>query len=124
MVEAANDEGTGASLQTILRELSASRRDNENNFHELKEEIKNITGRVTEVENHVMEVDDRTQRVEEATIALIKEQEKLAAKLTELEGRSRRDNLRFHGIAEGAENGSTSISAFIEALLISPHLWT
>lgn len=108
-----------ASLQAILEELRASRRENENNFQEIKEEMRNITRRVTEAENRINEVDDRTQRIEEATMELSRLQEKMEAKIIDMEGRTRRDNLRFHGIAEGSENGSASVSAFIEGLLKS-----
>lgn len=114
-MEGANDGS--ASLEVILQELKASRRDNENNFQELKEELKIITGRMTEAEGRISELDDRAQRIEEATIELIKIQDKLEAKVADLEGRSRRDNLRFHGIAEGSENNSTSVSSFLEDLI-------
>lgn len=113
----AANEVANASLQAILRELRASRRDNENNFKELKEEMKTITGRLTNAECRIVEVEERSQRVEEATVELIKMQEKLETKITDLEGRSRRENLRFHGIAEGAEDSSVSVSAFIEDLI-------
>ncbi|KAK7899601.1 hypothetical protein WMY93_020454 [Mugilogobius chulae] len=76
-----------ANLHTILQELRDSRRENENNFRELKE---NINARLDETERRVAEVDDRTQRVEEATLMLIKAQEELQAKVSDLEGRWRR----------------------------------
>ncbi|KAK1904479.1 LINE-1 retrotransposable element ORF1 protein [Dissostichus eleginoides] len=39
------------------------------------------------------------------------------AKLTDLEGRSRRENVRIHGVKEGAEEGTASVIAFVEDLL-------
>ncbi|CAL9689710.1 unnamed protein product [Knipowitschia caucasica] len=50
-------------------------------------------------------------------LELIKIHEVLNAKISELEGRSRRDNIRIHGIAEGAEDGSPSVPDFIKNLL-------
>lgn len=39
------------------------------------------------------------------------------AKLTDLEGRSRRDNIRIHGVSEGAEDSFSSMIEFVEHLL-------
>ncbi|KAK7881117.1 hypothetical protein WMY93_032281 [Mugilogobius chulae] len=103
-----------ANLHTILQELRDSRRENENNFRELKE---NINARLDETERRVAEVDDRTQRVEEATLMLIKAQEELQAKVSDLEGRWRRENVRLHGVTEGAEDGAQSVSDFVTNLL-------
>ena len=114
--EAANE---AASLEAILKELKAARRDNENNFRDIKEDMKSITGRVIEAENRISELEDRSLQMEEAAIELIQIQEKLEAKILDLEGRSRRENLRFHGIPEGSENSSASVPAFLEELLKS-----
>ncbi|KAK7895736.1 hypothetical protein WMY93_021061 [Mugilogobius chulae] len=103
-----------ANLHTILQELRDSRRENENNFRELKE---NINARLDETERRVAKVDDRTQRVEEATLMLIKAQEELQAKVSDLEGRWRRENVRLHGVTEGAEDGAQSVSDFVTNLL-------
>lgn len=41
----------------------------------------------------------------------------LDAKLTDLEGRSRRENIRIHGVKEGAEENSSSMVVYVELLL-------
>lgn len=56
------------------------------------------------------------QGLEEAKRELLK-QAKLEDKLTDQEGRVRRDNIRIHGIEEGSESNSTSMIAFVENLL-------
>ncbi|RXN27999.1 putative transposase element L1Md-A101/L1Md-A102/L1Md-A2 [Labeo rohita] len=39
------------------------------------------------------------------------------AKLTDLEGRSRRENIRIHGVKEGSEDDAPSMVGFVERLL-------
>lgn len=48
---------------------------------------------------------------------LLKLQAHLEAKLTDQEGRSRRDNFRIHGVCEGAEDNSSSVISFVCTLL-------
>lgn len=115
---AANDSANEtANLQTILEELRESRRENSEGFREVKEEIKNVNKRLDEAETRISEAENRVQQLEEVALKLSKVQDELEAKLVELEGRSRRENLRLHGIAEGSEESSPSLSAFIENLL-------
>ena len=57
------------------------------------------------------------QGLEEATRELLKLQAKLEDKLTDQEGRARRDNIRIHGIEEGSENDSASMLIFVENML-------
>lgn len=115
---AANDLASEtANLQIILQELRESRRENNEGFREVKEEIMNTNRRLDEAETRILEAENKIQQLEEAAVALSKTQDEFEAKLVELEGRWRRENLRFHGIAEGAEDSSPSISAFIENLL-------
>lgn len=40
------------------------------------------------------------------------------AKLTDLEGRSRRDNVRVFGVKEGAKENTTTMITFVEDLLM------
>lgn len=49
-------------------------------------------------------------------LEVLKLQEKLEARLTDQEGRSRRENIRLHGITEGAEDNSLMMATFVENL--------
>uniref|UniRef100_A0A087X7F1 L1 transposable element RRM domain-containing protein n=1 Tax=Poecilia formosa TaxID=48698 RepID=A0A087X7F1_POEFO len=112
---AANDSANEtANLQTILQELRESCRESGDGFREVKGEIKNVNRRLDEAETRILEAEN--QQLEEVVMKLSKVQDEFE-KLVELEGRSRRDNLRLHGIVEGSEDGSPSISAFIDNLL-------
>lgn len=48
---------------------------------------------------------------------LAKRQAEVDFKLMDLEGRSRRDNVRIYGVIEGAEDNAPSIISFVETLL-------
>ncbi|MEQ2216851.1 hypothetical protein XENOCAPTIV_023648 [Xenoophorus captivus] len=64
----------------------------------------------------IMEAENRIQQIEEAAMKLSEAHDELEAKLIGLEGRTRRENIRLHGIAEGSEDSSPSISTYIENL--------
>ena len=106
-----------ADLQMILQELRDFRRENGDALKEIKEDIKTTNNRVDKAENRISEAEERTQVVEEAVLEVLKLQEKLEARLTDQEGRSRRENIRIHGIKEGAENNSPTMATFVENLL-------
>lgn len=57
------------------------------------------------------------QVLDGAMLEMLKLQEKLEARLTDQEGRSRRDNVRLHGVTEGSEDNSPSMVIFVENLL-------
>lgn len=64
----------------------------------------------------ISEAEERVHVVEDAVLEMLKLQEKLEARLTDQEDRSRRENIR--GIAEeGVENNSTTMATFVEILL-------
>lgn len=106
-----------ASLQMILQELREFRRENADTLREIREDIKVTNRRIDEAEMRISETEERVQGLEEATGELLKLQAKLEDKLTDQEGRARRENIRIHGIVEGAENNSTSMITFVEKLL-------
>lgn len=106
-----------ANLQTILQELREFRRENADTLREIRGDIKATNKRIDEAEIRISETEERVQGLEEATMELLKLQAKLEDKLTDQEGRARRDNMRIHGIEEGSENNSTSMIVFVENLL-------
>ncbi|KAF7654484.1 hypothetical protein LDENG_00069270 [Lucifuga dentata] len=74
--------------------------------------------RVKEAEERIVSAEARIQILEEVLSELVRLQMKMEAKLTDLEGRSRRDNVRIHGVKEGAEENTTSMITFVEDLLM------
>lgn len=48
---------------------------------------------------------------------MLKLHTEMDAKLTDLEGRSRRENIRIHGVNVGSEDDAPSMTAFVERLL-------
>ena len=72
-----------------------------------------------EAEERIDTAETRIQAWEEVVSVLVKPQEQTEAKLTDLKGRSSRENVRIYGVKEGAEDGTTSLTAFVEELLMS-----
>lgn len=106
-----------ANLHTILQELREFRRENAETLQEIREDIKVTNNRLDEAEMRISETEDRVQGLEEAMRELLKLQAKMEDKLTDQEGRARRDNIRIHGITEESESNSTSMITFVEKLL-------
>lgn len=48
---------------------------------------------------------------------LMELQKQVETRMTDLEGRSRRENVRIHGVKEGAEGNAQSMTTFVENLL-------
>ena len=109
------EHGPEASLNSILNEIRAFRRDTGAQLSDIKQELKRANDRLDEVEGRV----DETETVLQATSALIKRltqrQASLEARLIDQEARARRDNLRIYGIPEDKEG--TNMAGFLDKLL-------
>lgn len=104
------------NLVNILEELRDFRKENNEKLAEIKEDLNNTVKRIQEAEDRIMEAEERIQVSEEVLAELLKHQNQLDAKLTDQEGRSRRENIRIYGVPENSESGSSTIS-FVEELL-------
>ncbi|KAK7898842.1 hypothetical protein WMY93_019695 [Mugilogobius chulae] len=137
----ANDNATASRDLEILkaiRELRAElKEDTKQSMSKLSKEINDKLGELGEeingkLDNAVSKIQDLTERMEEAetrTIqieswtleattvlsACLEQQRKLQAKVTDLESRSRRNNVRIFGLPEGVEENS--VPRFIESFL-------
>lgn len=78
-------------------------------------EMLSLSGRVSEAEDRVGRLEDWAAEVNAVLSASIKQQKTLQAKVTNLESRCRRNNIRIFGVAEGEEG--SSVSQFITTLL-------
>lgn len=115
--ETPHPQGQMADLQEVLREIKEFRCETMDSLNGIREDLKRTNARINEAERRIGDAEERVVSIEEVTCELIKLQKKLEDKQIDQEGRARRDNVRLHGIVEGAENGATSVSAFVEDLL-------
>uniref|UniRef100_A0A1A8QI48 L1 transposable element RRM domain-containing protein n=1 Tax=Nothobranchius rachovii TaxID=451742 RepID=A0A1A8QI48_9TELE len=84
--------------------------------------MQGLTSRVDEVESRVGLVEDATVELTEAMVTWSKRQRNIQNKLTDLESRSRRNNIRIFGVAEGEEGTSMHqyITDFLKSKLALP----
>lgn len=106
-----------SELDMVLREIRDFRRENGASLKEIREEILKTNTRVEEAERRIMEAEERIQNVEDATLELLGLQRRVAERLTDQESRSRRDNIRIHGVKEETEKQALSMVTFVESLL-------
>ena len=106
-----------ASLEKILCELRDFRRENSVTLKEIKEDIRVANNRIDNAEGRILEAEKRLQCVEDATLELLELQKRFENRLVDQEGRSRRENVRIHGVKEGAEDNAKSMIDFIQNLL-------
>lgn len=106
------------NLSLILKELRKFRKVSSQQLKGVREDINKIYKRMEEAEERINNAEERIQSSEDVLSELVKLHMQTAAKLTDLEGRTRRENVRVHGVMEGAENNSTSVTAFVEDLLM------
>ena len=106
-----------ASLEILLQELRGFRQESKEQLITIKEEIKKANARINEVEERLEKTEERTQNTEEVVVELLKLHVRLEDKLTDLESRSRRENVRIYGVPEGAEKDADSMITFVETLL-------
>ncbi|KTF86191.1 hypothetical protein cypCar_00040459 [Cyprinus carpio] len=98
-------EDTKLSINTRLDAVLAN----------VQSEQSGVKKRVEELELAVTNCDSRLEEVEKVCEELRSDNKFLRAKVNDLEGRSRRPNLKFVGIKEGAEQGHPT--AFITELI-------
>ncbi|KAK1904469.1 LINE-1 type transposase domain containing protein 1 [Dissostichus eleginoides] len=112
------DPSGEAHITLILKELRDFRKDSSQQLNGIKEDINKINKRMEEAEERIDAAETRINSWEEVVSGLVKLQVQTEAKLTDLEGRTRRENVRIYGVEEGAEAMTTSVIAFVEELLI------
>ncbi|KAK1882645.1 LINE-1 type transposase domain containing protein 1 [Dissostichus eleginoides] len=118
-----------AEIRKLRNEHTEAANDNkealarlDNVFKELVERTALLEQRVVNAEERQGDTEDRTARLERSVAFLLHQETKLAAKCDDLESRSRRNNVRIHGIPEGSEKNDTIgfISGFIRSSLQIP----
>ena len=107
-----------AGLGLILKEIREFRKVNSQQLKEFCAEINKANTRIEEAEKRIDTAETQgIQGTEEAVTELLKLQIHLGAKLTDLEGCSRGENVRIHKVKEGAEEDSPLMVDYVECLL-------
>lgn len=109
------NEAEDATLHSILSEIKDFRRDNNHQLAEIKQELHSTNDRLEEAEGRIEEAETALQAMATLMKKLMNRQASMEAKITDQEGRARRDNLRIHGIPEKEEGDN--MCAFLEKLL-------
>nr|AAD02926.1 unknown [Oryzias latipes] len=106
-----------AEYNILLQELRAFRQENNEKLESVKEDIAKVNNRMEEAEGRIEKAEERIQTMEDVMVELMQVHVKLTDKLTDLESRERRENIRIYGVPETSERDSPSMSAFVETLL-------
>lgn len=70
-----------------------------------------------EAEDRIEKAEEQIRTVEELALEMLKLCERQDEKLTEMESRSRCENLRIYGVLEDAEKESVNMISFVDELL-------
>lgn len=106
-----------AHLETILQEIRDFRCENPEILKEIKNDISKANSRINDAEKRIVESEERIQNIEDTTLEFLELQKQFETRLTDQEGRLRRENIRIHGVKEGAEENAQSMIIFTETLL-------
>ncbi|KAF3844504.1 hypothetical protein F7725_007667 [Dissostichus mawsoni] len=114
-----------AEIRKLRNEHTEAANDNKEALERLDNVFKNggkNSLRVVNAEERLGDTEDRKARLERSVAFLLHQEAKLAAKCDDLESRSRRNNVRIHGIPEDSEKNDTIgfISGFIRSSLQIP----
>lgn len=120
IIKAINDLKTDlkGDNTTLRQEISHLGQEINGKLDMLGSEVRNLSDRVEEAESRVETVERWAAEATEALNTCMKQQKAMQHKLNDLESRSRRNNIRIFGVAEG-EEGEDSALVFVEALIRS-----
>lgn len=103
--------------ESLRRELNTLGQEINSKLDGLATDVQSLNDRVGEVEARVETVEIWAAEASEALASCLEQRRSMQLKLTDLESRSRRNNLRIFGVAEGEEGNS--VPQFIDKFLRS-----
>lgn len=101
----------------MKKELNEFREEINQKLKESAGDLQTTKVRVTEAEQRIANIEEGDMATRDALIQALENQEALQAKLTDLEARSRRNNLRIYGVPEGSEG--SNLPEFVARLIKS-----
>lgn len=107
------------AIGTLKSELVDFRGEISTKLNGISSELREITDRVEATEQRVADVEESHAEAAEMLTYTLELQKSIQTQLTDLEARSRRNNIRIHGIPEGAEgdNMKTFLEEFFKSVL-------
>lgn len=108
--------------EDVRKELTEFRDEIHRALGDVRGDLTTTTTRVEEAEQRVAELEERNLDLEDSLRQMQQKQESMQTKLTDLEARSRRNNIRVYGIPEGAEDNNVMdfVVKFLESELATP----
>lgn len=103
--------------ECLKQEIIQLRQEVNGKLDNLVTAVQSLSDRVDELEPRVEQVEGWTEEATETLCTYLKQQRSLQQKLTDLESRSRRNNIRIFGVAEGEEGNS--VLQFVEKFIKS-----
>lgn len=105
-IQSAISDLKGDLKADLKEELAAFRQDLHSKLTELGSSIQNQGQAITELQERVAGLEEVNAVSKESLLFLLKERRRLQEKVTDLESRSRRCNIRIYGVPEGTEGDS------------------
>lgn len=99
----------------MKKDMASFREDVNEKLNEIVTDLKETKDRAEEATQRVADMEEWTAVANEVLTQSLKNQEQIQAKLTDLEARSRRNNIRIYGIPEDVEGDN--LQEFIESLI-------
>lgn len=99
----------------MKKDMASFREDVNEKLNEIVTDLKETRDRAEEATQRVADMEEWTAAANEVLTQSLKNQEQIQAKLTDLEARSRRNNIRIYGIPEDVEGDN--LQEFIESLI-------
>uniref|UniRef100_A0A3B5QEY1 L1 transposable element RRM domain-containing protein n=1 Tax=Xiphophorus maculatus TaxID=8083 RepID=A0A3B5QEY1_XIPMA len=96
----------------ITKEMSEFRKEMGKRLDDIDADLKDVKNKVEEAEQRITEVEEFNMDVKDVLSHTLQLQEDLQTRLTDLEARSRRNNIRIYGVTEGEEGDN--LQKFIE----------
>ena len=90
----------------VKHEIVGLRQEINGKLDKLATEVQGLSDRVEETESRVGQMEDWAEEATRALLTCLEQQRYLQQKVTDLESRSRRNNVRVFGVAEGEEGDS------------------
>uniref|UniRef100_A0AAV2KYN2 L1 transposable element RRM domain-containing protein n=1 Tax=Knipowitschia caucasica TaxID=637954 RepID=A0AAV2KYN2_KNICA len=102
-------------IDTLKTEVSGFREEIVGRLEGLNADLNGVTQRVEEAEQRVADMEEFSADVKDALEHTLQLQLELQTRLTDIESRTRRNNIRVHGIVEEVEG--TSVQTFMETFI-------